>query len=421
MISDYNIISEKDNSIYVFNTLMGSFFKINQEYVTEFQNSVNNESIKTKMQEFLWKKGFFVESREKEQEKFLCLENDILEDKSQLTLIILPTEKCNFRCKYCYEDKKSGAMTSEAIERLLQFVEKNIINYSSLNVEWFGGEPLVAQSVIDKISFALIKICREHKKPYSASMTTNGYYLTAEKIVELKKLRIIRYQITLDGMSETHNNLRFLSDHNGTWQVIVKNLQDIRDKVKSSMVSIIIRTNLTKEIYNDIERYISFIKNEFGLDNRFSFLFRIASDWGGEIKDDLRSSFIGKEEYMEVIQTALKEGLKLHYFKSVLKPGGLLCYAWKKGTYIVNPKGEFVRCTLKINDKYNVEKERKEEYYLKGHPKQCITCNKLPVCLKVDCNFSNGLDAACEYDIEKLEEVLPLLGTEYYGCQVYED
>lgn len=420
MVSNYNIISEMDNSIYVFNTLKGSFFRIDQQYIHEFRNVVNNEIIESKMQEFLWQKGFFVESKEKEQEEFSHLENDILEDGNQMTLIILPTEKCNFRCEYCYEDKKSGSMTSEDIEKLLQFVEENIVHYSSLNVEWFGGEPLVAQSVINEISLALIKICNENKKPYSASMTTNGYYLTVKKVAELKKLRVIRYQITLDGMSETHNNLRFLSNHNGTWEVIVKNLQDIRDTVKSSIISIIIRTNLTREIYNNIKEYISFVKKEFGMDNRFSFLFRIASDWGGEIKDNVRSSFIGKEEYINVIRIALKENLKLHYFKSVLKPGGLLCYAWKKGTYIVNPKGEFVRCTIKINEKYNVEKERKEEYYLKGHPKQCITCNKLPVCLKVNCNFSNNLDAACEYDIEKLEELLPLLATKYYGCQVYE-
>lgn len=102
-----------------------------------------------------------------------------------LHLIILPTEQCNFRCKYCYEDFKIGNMSKEKQDAIILFLRKNIKNYTAISLDWFGGEPLLAMDAIEYISKHALEICRIAKKPLISSMTTNGYFLdcaTFEKL-----------------------------------------------------------------------------------------------------------------------------------------------------------------------------------------------------------------------------------------------
>lgn len=55
-------------------------------------------------------------------------------NSSVLHLIILPTEQCNFRCRYCYESFQRGKMEDSVVESILKFVRKNITRYTSLKV-----------------------------------------------------------------------------------------------------------------------------------------------------------------------------------------------------------------------------------------------------------------------------------------------
>lgn len=56
-----------------------------------------------------------------------------------LNLIIMPTEDCNFRCSYCYEEHKNGTMSINTAESIVKYVTKNISKYTELHVVWFGG------------------------------------------------------------------------------------------------------------------------------------------------------------------------------------------------------------------------------------------------------------------------------------------
>ena len=63
-------------------------------------------------------------------------------------LIILPTEKCNFRCTYCYEDFLIGKMPP-AIERGVKaLIDRRSDSLDRLEISWFGGEPLLAADVV---------------------------------------------------------------------------------------------------------------------------------------------------------------------------------------------------------------------------------------------------------------------------------
>lgn len=124
----------------------------------------------------------------------------------------MPTEKCNFKCKYCYETFRKGKMSPAVQDAIINYVKKNIRNHTELAVIWFGGEPLEALDVIERLSLAFINICQLARKPYSASMTTNGYNLTPEVYNKLYDLKVYGYQITLDGYKDQHNSQRISDD-----------------------------------------------------------------------------------------------------------------------------------------------------------------------------------------------------------------
>ncbi|MFM6074868.1 MAG: radical SAM protein, partial [Dolichospermum sp.] len=75
----------------------------------------------------------------------------LISDKA-FELIILPTEQCNFRCIYCYEDFSIGRMKPEVISGIKALLDKRSSKLNFLNLSWFGGEPLVAKDIVLDIS-----------------------------------------------------------------------------------------------------------------------------------------------------------------------------------------------------------------------------------------------------------------------------
>ncbi len=105
----------------------------------------------------------------------------------------MPTEDCNFRCSYCYEDHRNGVMNIDTAASIVKYVAKNISKYTEVHVVWFGGEPLMSKNtmeIIIYISDELIKICSCARKRYSADMITNGYNLTYSVFEQLLNRKI---------------------------------------------------------------------------------------------------------------------------------------------------------------------------------------------------------------------------------------
>ena len=78
-----------------------------------------------------------------------------------LQIIILPTEKCNFKCIYCYEEFNNGKMSIQKVNQLIDFVQKKLKDKKSLRVEWFGGEPLIEIDLIEELSSKFMEICKK--------------------------------------------------------------------------------------------------------------------------------------------------------------------------------------------------------------------------------------------------------------------
>lgn len=150
-------------------------------------------------------------------------ENFELVTSNQLSLTILPTEQCNFRCPYCYEDLKNNHLTKEKEDIIIKYIGKNIKNYSKVNIAWFGGEPLLKKDSITRISQKVLEICQKNKKIYSSNIITNGYYLNLETFKEMLNNRILQFQITIDGPKKFHDKMKFSFNGKGSFDHVMQN------------------------------------------------------------------------------------------------------------------------------------------------------------------------------------------------------
>jgi uncharacterized protein len=172
----------------------------------------------------------------------------------RLELILLPTEKCNFRCRYCYEDFKIGKMSPRVINAVKSLLQNRISTLDRLDIGWFGGEPLVATEIVRDIQSYAFELCDQYSVPLNGSMTTNAYLLHADLFRSLHSIGIRHYQITLDGNAEEHNKTRVLASGAGTFERIWSNLLAAADTDLS--FQIILRLHITAQNLDTIEEFV---------------------------------------------------------------------------------------------------------------------------------------------------------------------
>lgn len=320
--------------------------------------------------------------------------------KDYLHLVILPTEDCNFRCTYCYEEHHTLTMDSNIMDSIVRFVEKHLPEYDALRIEWFGGEPLFAKDIVFSLSEKFTQICKKLHKPYYASMTTNGYYLDIDTFKTLFKYKVLRYQITLDGLKSYHDKQRFLQDGSGTFDTIVNNLRSIRDTINSNFFNITIRSNITAENREQFGDFLDFVQREFADDVRFNFLWKIA--WNPNASTC--KTYLSQNALRGVLKESAIRKLNLDTSKRQMSKFGNICYACNKNSFIIGANGNLYKCTVAFEkdinnigkllnngdmqidqNKYRFWTERKQT----NESKMCSQCYLYPSCLGIYCNLNN--------------------------------
>ncbi len=195
-------------------------------------------------------------------------------------LIILPTEKCNFRCTYCYEDFAIGRMspaTQTAIERFVARRAEGGMKW--LRLKWFGGEPLLARDVVLRLSRFAHDLSRTAGFEVMGDMTTNAFLLDRALFEELVLLNLNFFQVTLDGWGEAHDAVRKKANGGGTFAGIWKNLVAMRTVPHA--FEILIRVHIRRENIAGLPTLMRHLAEHFGDDPRFRLDFEHVRDLGG--------------------------------------------------------------------------------------------------------------------------------------------
>ncbi len=124
-------------------------------------------------------------------------------DSSRLLLRLMLTEQCNFRCRYCYTEKRDVFMGVSIVSRAIEFSSKLIynINVKNLAVEFTGGEPLLATDILFEGLDLLVDLQNRFEQSIDVTIITNAYLLDEALIRRLKGYKLpISLRVSMDGV-----------------------------------------------------------------------------------------------------------------------------------------------------------------------------------------------------------------------------
>lgn len=184
-----------------------------------------------------------------------------LTDSSSLFLCISPTNSCNIRCPYCFQGDKSAKnrdtkyLNEENMNALKQMVinaveKPHATQIKRVEIEWFGGEPLLRKNVIREFSDFILDICAKHNLEFFASIITNASLLDAETWQLLDECKVYKVQITIDGEKDMHNQVRFYANGKGSYEHIMNNLS----QMPAGKFDVTIRINGDKAVFENIPK-----------------------------------------------------------------------------------------------------------------------------------------------------------------------
>ena len=132
---------------------------------------------------------------------------------------------CNLACKYCFAGKgeykgKKELMSFEVGKAALDFLIKNSGDRRNLEVDFFGGEPLMNFEVVKKLVCYGREQEKKHGKNFRFTLTTNGILLDDE-VMEFANREMSNVVLSLDGRREVHDRLRVSASGKGSYDIIL--------------------------------------------------------------------------------------------------------------------------------------------------------------------------------------------------------
>jgi uncharacterized protein len=272
--------------------------------------------------------------------------------QDKLELILFPTEKCNFRCTYCYEDFAIGRMPPAVVTGIKNLIEARSTDLKTLHLSWFGGEPLVAYDIVRDISAHAKRLSDERGFQSIVSITTNGYTLTEGRFVELAELGTRKFQLSLDGEKAVHDRTRLRIDGAGTFAKIWSNIlifNRLFNEGRVSSARIILRIHVHPENVDSVRELIARIRSELN-PLAFSVHFKNVGHWGG--KNDADFEIFDTDAAYRRLQAELHEALS--EFKPEFVDEVYVCYASKANSFTIRADGTVGKCTVALKSSANI-------------------------------------------------------------------
>ncbi|MBR2522570.1 MAG: radical SAM protein, partial [Coriobacteriales bacterium] len=214
-VSRYTIVVEsKGGETLLYNTASGSFA------------AVKGQDIEAHADE-LAALGFLTElDRKQELAGQQALFDVVRANRDSLTLSLIPTYACNYRCPYCYEPelcKSTGKMSSEVEAGIIRFIEHIFAQhpFMKLSVQWYGGEPTLALDVVERLSNELIEWCSERRVAYDAMMLTNAALIDESAARMLARCKVGQVFLTIEGPKEYQDRRRLSADGSSSFDAAI--------------------------------------------------------------------------------------------------------------------------------------------------------------------------------------------------------
>lgn len=136
---------------------------------------------------------------------------------------------CNLACRYCFAEEgeyhgRRALMSYEVGKKALDFLIANSGKRRNLEVDFFGGEPLMNWDVVKRLVEYGRSQEKEHNKKFRFTLTTNGVLLNDE-IMEFCNKEMSNVVLSLDGRKEVNDHMRPFRNGKGSYDLIVPKFQ----------------------------------------------------------------------------------------------------------------------------------------------------------------------------------------------------
>jgi len=206
---------------------------------------------------------YFLDEKKREEKNYLTVK--------KIDVWMHLTNQCNFRCKYCYVDKASQVMEDKTafliIDKVFEAVKKYGIK--RIDLRFGGGEPLLEFPKIKKILGYVNERYGELIKRSGINVISrilsNGSLIN-EEIIQFIKENRVKIAVSLDGPSEIHNKQRLTVKGEGTFDLVKRSLDLLRNaKISFNVLTVVASYNL--ESLPDLVKW--FVENKI----YFGFIF----------------------------------------------------------------------------------------------------------------------------------------------------
>lgn len=141
---------------------------------------------------------------------------------------------CNLNCSYCFASQgkyqgERALMSFETGKRALDFLIENSGTRHNLEVDFFGGEPLMNWQVVKDLVGYARSIEKEHNKNFRFTLTTNGV-LIDDDVIDFCNKEMDNVVLSLDGRKEVHDKFRVNYEGKGSYDTILPKFQEFVKK-----------------------------------------------------------------------------------------------------------------------------------------------------------------------------------------------
>lgn len=234
----------------LYSTLRGSLLRGSDELV----QAIRDNSLDPTERDQLLRLGILVPNELDECSQLRAHFKEMPLRSQRFNYIATLTLDCNLNCPYCYEDhfRAKHYMSATTAALLVQHVVNVPLALGKdINIDFYGGEPLLALPTLRSIAAAVQQAAQQRGKCFTFSLVTNGTLLTPTTVRELQQLGLTGARVTLDGPPDVHNLQRPFVSGTGSFDTIIENISQT-----ANLIAIQLGGNYTRDNFHTFPRLL---------------------------------------------------------------------------------------------------------------------------------------------------------------------
>ena len=303
---------------------------------------------------------------------------------------------CNLRCEYCFGNggdygHKRILMSSETAKQCIDTWYSQIDSAQSLlEVNFFGGEPLMNQKTMIFCVEYINELFKNKKNKIRYNITTNGTIIN-EKILKLFAENHFKVSISIDGIEKLHDSKRKYASGRGSFSDIRHNIREIKKYIPKLAAQITLSKEGIPHLVDAVQELwdmgINMVYSNLVFGEEVNYTYEEYATYHSEIKK------LSLLTYQNIIEK------KPYNFQNLINDAWAIknkrfstnCFFWGGGAMIFSPEGERYRCyRFMENKKYELTDNNCELLEKKPHVDKCCNCWAQLLCAD-GCVYENSI------------------------------